>query len=982
MSSNFDCKENTILSHTLPSKIVLVNSPELLSHDCLSIYYQNVRGLNTKVSLFYRSASLGEYDVIILSETWLHQNVSNDELFMSKYSVYRKDRNFAGTNTSRGGGVLIAVESSILSTLVDLDHLYPNNLIGIDLVCVKLSFPKKTLYIFGVYVPPGMQDLIYSDFVDFILSLQFVYESELLLVGDFNVPDYSSYAIASRSKNNVTSLIHLSCVLDLEQSNQVLNFQQRLLDLVLSNTICIVNRDEHPMVPEDPYHPSLSISVESFRVANKYLSPKCSASSYNFNKTNFESLLEDLSSTSWTDLSNCSYVNTACSLFYSKLNNLFDSHVPQNKLRTYKYPPWFTSEIIKNIKTKHNLHKKLKYLKNPGDHVRFKNLRRLIKNAISASYKNYVRKIESDISSDSNKFWKFIKSKKKGTHIPNNMVFNNQQVRGHAAIVNSFATLFNSVYNNSSCNKNAAHNTSDSAGTSFNIFVNSVNEDEVLETLLSLKAKHTAGPDVIPAFFIKKISSFLAEPLTILFNLSLAQGIYPDAWKVSKVIPLFKGGDRANGENYRPISIMDNFAKIFERVIFNRLFFQIKNHITQYQHGFIPGRSTITNLCAFTQFVSETVDIGRQCDAIYTDFSKAFDKLDHQLLLFKLSSLGCSPCLVKFLKSYLCNRKQFIFLHGYSSDYFNPTSGVPQGSVLGPLLFNVFINDIVNCLSVDCLLYADDLKLFSVISSFEDCARLQKNVSEVENWCLVNDLQLNVNKCSVMTYGRKKKPILFRYKINNVTLQRPDTVKDLGVLFDPEMTFNPNINMIVNSAMKLYGFIARNSKDFTKSSTIISIYISYVRTKLEYGAIVWFPYHAGAIASLERVQRRFLKYACFRENGVYPERGVLQSLLLQKFSISSLEHRFKIQCIIFLQKLISAEYDCSDILSKICFYFNSRSANARYEKCVFYLPTPRTDVLKHSPLYNICHYGNAAHLKIDIFKCTKKAIKSIQMDDI
>lgn len=217
---------------------------------------------------------------------------------------------------------------------------------------------------------------------------------------------------------------------------------------------------------------------------------------------------------------------------------------------------------------------------------------------------------------------------------------------------------------------------------------------------------------------------------------------------------------------------------------------------------------------------------------------------------------------------------------------------------------------------------------------------------------------------------------MFSYTIDNINLETPNTVKDLGVWFDSTLCFSFNIHNSISSAMKMYGFVVRNSKDFANSATIMRIYVSFVRPKREYSALVWFPYHAGAIASLERVQRRFLKYISFRKDGFFPERGFSQSLLLERFSINSLQHRFKIQCVIFFQKLINAKYDCSAVLEKISFLADSRSVNARLKKNTFYLFMPRTDILKHSPLYNICNNANAAQCSIDLFSCSKIAVKT------
>jgi hypothetical protein len=230
------------------------------------------------------------------------------------------------------------------------------------------------------------------------------------------------------------------------------------------------------------------------------------------------------------------------------------------------------------------------------------------------------------------------------------------------------------------------------------------------------------------SFLIRECVEAFVSPLVVIFNLCLKTNAFPAIWKTARVVSVFKKGDRSCIENYRPVSICSNFSKVFEFIISDTLSFHFKSYISGSQHGFVRGRSTISNFCTFTQYVANSMDLGLQTDVIYTDFSKAFDRLDHEILVRKLETLGCSSNFVNFLYSYLSGRKQFVSVHGHRSNVFDCFSGVPQGSVLGPVLFNIFINDIIEDLSVSCLLYADDMKIFTSIKEFGDCVRLQDNI--------------------------------------------------------------------------------------------------------------------------------------------------------------------------------------------------------------------------------------------------------------
>ena len=238
----------------------------------------------------------------------------------------------------------------------------------------------------------------------------------------------------------------------------------------------------------------------------------------------------------------------------------------------------------------------------------------------------------------------------------------------------------------------------------------------------------------------------------------------------------------------------------------------------------MKGRSTTTNLVVITQFIAKSIDMQAQTDVVYTDFSKAFDRLDHSILLRKLKLLGLSSPFLMLFVSYLSNRKQYVVFNGFRSVEYLATSGVPQGSVLGPLLFNIFIDDIVTDLEVNCLLYADDLKFFDVVRDVGDCEKIQRNLDKISRWCLLNKLSLNTQKCNVMSFTLKSSTIVFNYTLEGTTLERPDIFRDLGVIYDKKLSFSKHIETIVCEAYRSYGFIARNSRDFVDLNTIKMLY--------------------------------------------------------------------------------------------------------------------------------------------------------------
>lgn len=271
---------------------------------------------------------------------------------------------------------------------------------------------------------------------------------------------------------------------------------------------------------------------------------------------------------------------------------------------------------------------------------------------------------------------------------------------------------------------------------------------------------------------------------------------------MSKICPVHKKESKSEIVNYRPITIICNFAKLFELTLHNLIFPQIKNLFSIHEHGFIRGRSTSTNLMCITEYLSNVLDSGGQADVIYIDFSKAFDKMDHGILLSKLASFGFSPPLLIFFKSYLVNRNQYVQHLGYKSESFASLSGVPQGSVLGPMLFNIFVNDIMLDLQCPVLMYADDLKIFNNIADISDCLLLQNDLASIENWCVENKLPLNIDKCNVVTYSKRLTTTQHSYYLLDTNLNRQYTFKDLGVTFDHHLTFSNHIANIITSDEK------------------------------------------------------------------------------------------------------------------------------------------------------------------------------------
>lgn len=886
--------------------------------------------------------------MVLISETWLNDSVQSSELFTDYYSIIRSDRQHSVVGRSKGGGVLMALSHSISFCTIDSSTI--SNLVPlIDLIICKCSISLITLFIVVVYVPPAVTGGDMELFADALETLLF--DQDFIIVGDFNLPNLTSTS-SDNIGNKVNIFRHFASVLNARQLNNIVNINNRTLDLVLSNLNCdvCVNYCESPLVSEDPHHPALSISFQQSLPRRPVRFPLANSPSYDFSRASYPTLYDDLLNINWSSLSHFNDVDLAVEHFYHVLEGTLIKHVPQKRVKTKShYPAWFTNEIKTHLKTKCYYHRKWTKTKNIVFYNEFSRLRSLCKFLISDAYKRYISDVETGIKTDPSKLWKFLNDRQGKTRIPGKVFSNNAEFDNPQDIVNAFASTFSGMYTTTK------HAPTDHFNHSLPFSFSPTTEDELINIMSTLSNKFTAGDDLLPSFFIRDCRYVFAKPLTTMINLSLKTGVFPNRWKRSRICPIYKKGDSTQISNYRAISILTNFSKIFERVLYQQMYNHVISLVSPNQHGFITGRSTVTNLCSLSQYMTEVLDRGGQVDVIYTDFSRAFDSVNHGILLHKLASFGFSPSALQILNSYLTNRTCCVGYNGYYSQEYVAASGVPQGSNLGPLLFILFINDLLSSLQCPVLAYADDLKIFLEVTSVDHASVLQSNLDIVVEWCRANGLELNESKCTVVSYTRKMSPILTEYSIGDEALQRCSTVKDLGVTFDTKLSFICHIESVCVSASKMLGFIMRVSKYFNDIDLLKTLYYAYVLSKLEYASIVWYPIYACHHGSLERIHRKFLKYLSFKLDGVYPEIGVSQEELLQRHNIPALGARRDSHCVNLLSKLIHGEIDCPYLMSKV--FFHVPRLSSRHE-ITFALPTARSNLLQRAPVVLMCRLAN------------------------
>ena len=386
-------------------------------------------------------------------------------------------------------------------------------------------------------------------------------------------------------------------------------------------------------------------------------------------------------------------------------------------------------------------------------------------------------------------------------------------------------------------------------------------ETSIKRAIAKLKPNLASGMDGLPPLLVKKLSSSLLEPLTLLYTSFLSVGRIPDEWRRAVVMPIHKSGPADDVSNYRPIALTCVFSKIMERVVASAISGYMFKHglISKQQHGFLAKRSTSTNLVESLNDWTLAVNNRQVVSVAYIDYKKAFDSVCHSKLFIKLNAYGITGSLLLWLKDFLHNRSQVTRVGDVYSSENCLVSGIVQGSCLGPLLFMIYINDVTDALGSDCTcqLFADDLKLYSVASiASNNTLVIQDSLDKLCQWSDLWQLTISHKKCSVMSIGCHVNDDCF--KLEGQTVQSVNTVRDLGVHFCSNLTFTSHINAIVAKAHARASLIHKCflSRDV---STLTKAFVTYVRPILEYATVIWSPYHIGEIAKLESVQRRFTK---------------------------------------------------------------------------------------------------------------------------
>ena len=547
-------------------------------------------------------------------------------------------------------------------------------------------------------------------------------------------------------------------------------------------------------------------------------------------------------------------------IFRTKENKLTNENVPLVNPKDYN-EPWMNRKVMKQWKIKYRAWRKVTISNSNRSWAKYREERNKLSKQIRKAKRTYEKKIADEARHNKRAFFKYVNSKL--TVRPEITQIKKEDglyAESDKEIGDAIGKYFNSIYTPyyGGILPEMQQITDEQIGEI------KINPKMVEEKLVKLNIHRASGPDGIHPHVLQKTAKAMSIPLAHIFQQSLDTGEVPEEWRIANVTPIHKKGDRTEPSNYRPVSLTSQVCKVLESIVKDKIVGHLaeNNLLSEAQHGFRKGRSCLTNLLETLEAWTQIIDEGNCIDVAYLDFRKAFDLVSHKLLIHKMSKYGIKGQILEWVKNWLHHRTQRVVIRGTASENFKVTSGVPQGSVLGPILFLIFINDLPSEIISPVSLFADDSKIFTRITTQSKGLKvtgpngnevLQDDLNKIQEWAKKWKMEFNVEKCKVMHIGRANPKNT--YVMNDIELSETKEEKDLGVTIDCRLEFDRHIKNIVAKANRTLGMI-RISFTCMNKSMFLSLYKGLVRPQLEYCVQAWSPYMRKYIDLIERVQRR------------------------------------------------------------------------------------------------------------------------------
>ena len=793
-------------------------------------------------------------DVIMGTESWLSNDINDAEIFPPNYVTYRKDR-----CDRTGGGVFISIRDNISSYKEDW-----NSADECEAIWCRIIDKYKKHYTIGCfYDPPSDSELRLSEFLSVLEEKALSQNSKIIVGGDFNLPDIDWENILSvvggRNRNKSDLLVNVINSCGMEQMvkvpTRVTEHASNILDLILTNVPQIVNNVTTCSGISD----HLAVTFQTQDVSRQ---PKVKRKIKQYSRANFDDINQCLYQyfIQFRENASSRTVDENWIKFKEAISNV-ERLIPTRTFTVNGDPPWYSLRLKRLEDKQRRFHRKAKLDKSAASLQRYREMRAVVKQAYKDAESNYKSKLGSLLKEDSRHFWKYVKAKRSKTSGISSIVSASGDIVHNPEDI---ANILNNQYRKIFCEQDKSETplVTDYSRTSDTMLPVHIDYHGIVGLLKKINVKKACGPDGICGAILKHCAKVVAMFLKCIFDQSLDTGDIPHDWRQAIVHPVFKGGSAKQPENYRPISLTCICCKMMERILVSYIVTHLEDFdlFSHNQHGFRRNLSCESQLILLYHDVMSSIDKKKSVDLAFIDFSKAFDKVPHNHLLNKLKTYNLDQNVLRWIKAFLSNRTQRVMVNNYYSNEIRVTSGVPQGSVLGPILFLLYINDLPDTIDCQIKLYADDVVLYADVRSNEDVScSLQTNILMLSQWCSKWKMSVNVRKCAIMRVTRQTDAVTPKYYLNDIAVPVVNEFKYLGVHISNKCTWQNHVQHVTGKANQMLRFIKRNFRDCPQTVKEI-MYLSLVRPHLDYASCVWDPWGEGMKHELEMVQRRAARF--------------------------------------------------------------------------------------------------------------------------